>query len=961
MRSRGLLESSSRASPIQRGDGDAILKSRRREEDGNKSAKESSVTFRMLVVLAGVACGFGFSSYSRIGANVQTLHRNVKGAYRAHNEAKKEYLKRYRESYLESLFASERIQEGEEIVEKGGNTPVAEVLATMTEVTKERVEEENEVDAGVSVTPASGTGLLPPSLSPSPPLPSPPPPPPPPPSPSPPPPPSPIQRKNTHVYIFNHLSDFGLGHLMQEFAKIYEICDMLNVGSVSIRECGTPNKPWHYSKMQSCKDRFGQNKNVVMYGKRSSDIDLSLGPNEETEDRDSFVHINGQVVNWIEVLENMTNPVTPTSVFVTDPHNMYIAGGKYSKVANNDACAGITKWFGDPSDFLLDELEKQRKRQSRGKGSKTHQNDIAFHFRLLDGEHLGIEIQPDLSIKLSEREIKVVDVRLDKEDGYGRLAHLDLKRAVDDVIDLAKKIFETSGLTTFVATDAPAIQAYLKDNPVISMIEHGGGAGDEKGEGWVTDDRDGNDSHYSLTSALEFYELGTAKKIVSFPFTSGFSRAASCLIEGGEYLGTVKTLDGLKEVIRNFYDDFSSSASLSPPSSLSPPPSPPSSSLSPPPSPPSSSPPPPLPPIQRKNTHVYIMHRLPDYGLGHLMKEFAKIYEICDTLNVGSVSIRECGTPNKPWHYSKMQSCKDRFGQNKNVVMYGKRSSDIDLSLGPNEETEDRDSFVHINGQVVNWIEVLENMTNPVTPTSVFVTDPHNMYIAGGKYSKVANNDACAGITKWFGDPSDFLLDELEKQRKRQSRGKGSKTHQNDIAFHFRLLDGEHLGIEIQPDLSIKLSEREIKVVDVRLDKEDGYGRLAHLDLKRAVDDVIDLAKKIFETSGLTTFVATDAPAIQAYLKDNPVISMIEHGGGAGDEKGEGWVTDDRDGNDSHYSLTSALEFYELGTAKKIVSFPFTSGFSRAASCLIEGGQYLGITTLDDLKKVIQNVSSSLA
>ena len=550
MRSRGLLESSSRASPIQRGDGDAILKSRRREEDGNKSAKESSVTFRMLVVLAGVACGFGFSSYSRIGANVQTLHRNVKGAYRAHNEAKKEYLKRYRESYLESLFASERIQEGEEIVEKGGNTPVAEVLATMTEVTKERVEEENEVDAGVSVTPASGTGLLPPSLSPSPPLPSPPPPPPPPPSPSPPPPPSPIQRKNTHVYIFNHLSDFGLGHLMQEFAKIYEICDMLNVGSVSIRECGTPNKPWHYSKMQSCKDRFGQNKNVVMYGKRSSDIDLSLGPNEETEDRDSFVHINGQVVNWIEVLENITNPVTPMSVFVSDPHNMYIAGGKYSKVANNDACAGITKWFGDPSDFLLDELEKQRKRQSRGKGSKTHQNDIAFHFRLLDGEHLGIEVQPDLSIKLADREIQIGDQRLDKEDGYGRLAHLDLKRAVDDVIDLAKKIFETSGFTTFVATDAPAIQAYLKDNPVISMIEHGGGAGDEKGEGWVTDDRDGNDSHYSLTSALEFYELGTAKKIVSFPFTSGFSRAASCLIEGGQYLG-ITTLDDLKKVIQN--------------------------------------------------------------------------------------------------------------------------------------------------------------------------------------------------------------------------------------------------------------------------------------------------------------------------------------------------------------------------------------------------------------------------
>jgi hypothetical protein len=129
---------------------------------------------------------------------------------------------------------------------------------------------------------------------------------------------------------------------------------------------------------------------------------------------------------------------------------------------------------------------------------------------------------------------------------------LDLKRAVDDVIDFAKKIFETSGLTTFVASDAPAIQAYLKNNPVISMIEHVSGISDEEGEDEIADHRDLRESHYSLTSALELYELGTAKKIVSFPFSSGFSRAASCLIKDGEYLGTLKTLDDLEKVISTY-------------------------------------------------------------------------------------------------------------------------------------------------------------------------------------------------------------------------------------------------------------------------------------------------------------------------------------------------------------------------------------------------------------------------
>ena len=69
-------------------------------------------------------------------------------------------------------------------------------------------------------------------------------------------------------------------------------------------------------------------------------------------------------LDWIQALENMTNPETPTNVFITEPHNKYIASGKYAKVADNNSCAGINKWFGDPSDFLLEELENHKKWQN---------------------------------------------------------------------------------------------------------------------------------------------------------------------------------------------------------------------------------------------------------------------------------------------------------------------------------------------------------------------------------------------------------------------------------------------------------------------------------------------------------------------------------------------------------------------------------------------------------------------
>ena len=90
------------------------MKVTRREEDGDNFAS-SSVTFRILVLLVGVFCGFVLSSHASSGS-VHKLHNNVKKAYQAHNEAKQEYLKRYRESYLETVLggAAQKQEEGRE-------------------------------------------------------------------------------------------------------------------------------------------------------------------------------------------------------------------------------------------------------------------------------------------------------------------------------------------------------------------------------------------------------------------------------------------------------------------------------------------------------------------------------------------------------------------------------------------------------------------------------------------------------------------------------------------------------------------------------------------------------------------------------------------------------------------------------------------------------------------------------
>jgi len=345
----------------------------------------------------------------------------------------------------------------------------------------------------------------------------------------------------------------------------------------------------------------------------------------------------------------------------------------------------------------------------------------------------------------------------------------------------------------------------------------------------------------------------------------------------------------------------------------------------------------PLKLLRDKNVELHILNHFSDAGLGYLMKSDANIYEICEELKIRDVSIHECGMHKKPWHF--VYKCPETLAK-KNLIEYSNRTSELFKLLGPNDETDDMENFIHVNGQEENWVDILENL-NPDKLTKVSLTQPHNKYQADSKYAVIQSRDnSCSIVRKWFGDPSHFILEELKK---RLLRG----NSQNEIAFHFRLLDQEKLGIEILSNLTIKQGAREITMEEPRLERDGGYTLLSQLDLKRAVSSLTFFANKLFEISGKTTFVATDSPAVYKYLENFPSISMI---------KGTDEIADSRELSDSHYSPSSALDIYALSKGKKVVSFPFKSSYSDTASCL-GGGVYQSKTSVDELEGVFSQYS----
>jgi Ser-tRNA(Ala) deacylase AlaX len=134
------------------------IKSKGFEDDDDDELKKTNIIVMIknprIILCLGILLGVILSIFiHHIDTKpIQNVHKNVKHAYRAHNEARKEYLKRYREAYLESILSSasanvaskeeERNTKDDEIISSTSTADIEEsagIIATSDE--KEEKEE----------------------------------------------------------------------------------------------------------------------------------------------------------------------------------------------------------------------------------------------------------------------------------------------------------------------------------------------------------------------------------------------------------------------------------------------------------------------------------------------------------------------------------------------------------------------------------------------------------------------------------------------------------------------------------------------------------------------------------------------------------------------------------------------------------------------------------------------------
>ena len=101
--------------------------SRRYDSVGENSSQKWTIAMLCLgIFFFGVFFSLSIhdKSHAIMKGSIKGLHRNVKKAYRAHNVAKKEYLRSYREAYLESILANSTEEEEKEVSSGCQNMPV---------------------------------------------------------------------------------------------------------------------------------------------------------------------------------------------------------------------------------------------------------------------------------------------------------------------------------------------------------------------------------------------------------------------------------------------------------------------------------------------------------------------------------------------------------------------------------------------------------------------------------------------------------------------------------------------------------------------------------------------------------------------------------------------------------------------------------------------------------------------
>lgn len=492
------------------------------------------------------------------------------------------------------------------------------------------------------------------------------------------------------------------------------------------------------------------------------------------------------------------------------------------------------------------------------------QTTITFHIRTFADERIGIAFNEDLTLNETLAKLER-NYEKENEQRIQRVINMQTQfpNMIQKLVDIADFIYEKTGKITHVAADSEVVRKCLRKYPFIHIITPG-----------VLDYNKHfkTEPNYSLSEISDWYLLSLGKKIAVFPSGSTFSGVAQCR-GGGKTTYPHKTED-MDVIFDNIKRRF------------------------------------------QKNIELHVLEKDADFGAGFYMEGAAKIYEIADAAGIPSTSIHSCGTRNKPWHVTAMRCPKNHWHS-------AKRIKEMFKTLGPYQEIDDSKDFVHIDGQKQDWVKALQDL-NPAKPTKVFLTEPHNKFIA---FRYHYENRNCKGKKKWFGE-SIFEF---------------PANIQNKVSFHLRFLTHEDYGVQISKNLSIHKVHRSNTLYDSRMDNQE----VNIPDVKQSVDIILQYADSMFKKTGKATFIATDSDNVRKYTRQYPYISTynISH--------------DIRELNKIHFSKASTRDLYTLAQAKHIITFPFKSQFSATAACLGDGKQVV-VHTLDKLKQELSKHMNEL-
>ena len=492
------------------------------------------------------------------------------------------------------------------------------------------------------------------------------------------------------------------------------------------------------------------------------------------------------------------------------------------------------------------------------------QTTITFHIRTFADERIGIAFNEDLTLNETLAKLER-NYEKENEQRIQRVINMQTQfpNMIQKLVDIADFIYEKTGKITHVAADSEVVRKCLRKYPFIHIITPG-----------VLDYNKHfkTEPNYSLSEISDWYLLSLGKKIAVFPSGSTFSGVAQCR-GGGKTTYPHKTED-MDVIFDNIKRQF------------------------------------------QKNIELHVLDKDADFGAGFYMEGAAKIYEIADAAGIPSTSLHSCGTRNKPWHVTAMRCPKNHWH-------YAKRIKEMFKTLGPYQEIDDSKDFVHIDGQKQDWVKALQDL-NPAKPTKVFLTEPHNKFIA---FRYHYENRNCKGKKKWF----------------RESIFEFPANIQNKVSFHLRFLTHEDYGIQISKNLSIHKVHRSNTLYDSRMDNQE----VNIPDVKQSVDIILQYADSMFKKTGKATFIATDSDNVRKYTRQYPYISIynITH--------------DNRDEHKIHFSKASMRDLYTLAQAKHIITFPFKSQFSATAACLGDGKQVV-VHTLDKLKQELSKHMNEL-